>query len=212
MAALMSVGTSRAEYITSMTDPAADFDFTQYTHQFTATGTSTYLTFLFRHDPAYWTIDDLSFRSNAALNTELLSDEGFESGALSPSWMFVGQENLPAGGLVSPYVTLSGNYAWRDGAVGGVDGFAQRIATTIGQTYTLSYWLEGDAGNDAWFAVYAGAPVSTYNGFTILYDGNQAPGGEAGGITDVVPEPSTYALMALGLGVVLVFRKRKVAA
>ena len=176
-----------------------------------ATNATTWLTVFFRQDPAYWGFDNVALTDTNGIN--VMANGGFETGDLT-GWMAVGQQGLPAGGTVfngSPGTTTmnsqEGNFFWRDGAVGGVDGVAQGISTIVGDTYTLSFWLAADGGSTASFDAFIGAQVSTYNGNVILYNGQQAIGG--GDVTPT-PEPSTLALAGLGgLGMLWQFRRRK---
>jgi hypothetical protein len=194
-------------------------DYTFYSFGVTATNTTTWLTVFFRQDPAYWGFDDVALTDTNGNN--LIVNGGFETGDTT-GWMLVGQQGLPAAGVVTsgsgnPGPTTwdphSGSYFWRDGAVGGVDGIAQGIPTDVGQDYTLSFWLAGDgeasgdinSGDYASFDAFIGAQVSTYNGIQILYNGE--PPTDGGPVT--TPEPSTLALAGLGGLGLLLFRRHQ---
>ncbi len=72
-------------------------NYTEYQYTHTATQNQTYITLQFRQDPAYWAIDDVSFKSSAG--TQLITNGGFESGNLT-GWTLIGTQGLQAAGQV----------------------------------------------------------------------------------------------------------------
>jgi len=106
--------------------------YTQYTYNFTAVLSQTFLTFQFRQDPAYWSLSDVSLTATG-LNTQLLTNTDFSGastdngfGQLVPAaWTLIGQAGLEAGGTLNNGCGESGGNCWFDGSVGGVDGLYQ---------------------------------------------------------------------------------------
>ena len=136
--------------------------YTLYTYSFQARLAQTFLTFEFRQDPAYWRLDDVSVTNSST--TQLIVNGGFEGGSYGRqrtpnSWTLIGQAGLSAGGSISTGCAHSGSFCYNDGAVGGVDGLYQSFATTIGATYSLSFWLANDGGSIASAIVQVGASL-----------------------------------------------------
>lgn len=156
-------------------DDTTGQSYSHYTYTYTATLEQTYLTFQFRQDPAYWGLDDISVKNSAG--TEQLANGGFETGTFS-GWTTIGATGNTAAGVVragtpgaDPTHTHSGSYTYYDGVVGGVDGIFQSFKTTVGETYTVSFWLANDGGGpslahaeigdkNASYASYASSPSS----------------------------------------------------
>lgn len=145
----------------------------QYTYNFNATLSSTFVTFLFRNDPAFTSFDDASLVQQGS-GTNLLLNPGLETQGpngpngiqLPADWVSVGTPGLGAAGSwtsgspgAAPDGSHSGSGYWMDGAVGGHDGIAQAVTTIIGDNYTLTFWLGSDVlpdGSSVDTQIYAG--------------------------------------------------------
>jgi hypothetical protein len=188
--------------------PAA---YMQYSVDFTATLAQTTVAFAFREVPAYFSFDDASVALQGG-GPNLLVDPGFEGAAVNSSFpagwtRFIQPIDQTAIGVVASGTPTgvadspnSGSNYWVDGSVEGYDGLAQTVATSIGSTYTISFFLADDSQGsftnpDIDTFVYAGdgLPVSTV----------VAPG---------VPEPAAWALMIGGFGLAgVALRRRRTA-
>lgn len=80
-----------------------------------------------------------------------MTNGGFETGSLSP-WIYCNPAGSSYAGTLEKtsdnfvaqgktYSAYEGNYYYLDGAVGEADYLSQMFATTIGQTYNISFWL-----------------------------------------------------------------------
>lgn len=195
LAGLLSASSAHATPLIALNNPSP-FGFTLYTVDFTATSSNTTLTALFRQDPAYWSFDDVSVTLQGG-GSNLVVNGGFETGAAAP-WYFVGQQGLPAAGVVSGGWFHSGSYSWVDGAVGGVDGIAQNFATNTGSNYTLSFWLAVNGGAISSFEIYAGEAVTSHEGNVIV------------GNPQAVPDSAgTIALLGLSLTAIAAYSRKK---
>lgn len=120
-----------------------------YTYTFTA-ATSGYLQLYFRNDPSYFNLFNVSLTTNGGSN--LITNPNFSGAStkgannidVPAGWMTIGTQGLGAAGTVSRDCrTPTGvTSCWRDGAIGGFDGIAQRVITA-GNTYTLRLLLSG---------------------------------------------------------------------
>jgi len=120
--------------------------YTHYTTSFQAIVARTFLTFVFRNDPGYFALDDVTLVDSSSLTTpnlNLLTNPGFESGALG--WTAFAQSNITFGGGISAGISTlvphGGRQFWADGATGGYDGISQSLPTTLGDIYTVDFWL-----------------------------------------------------------------------
>ena len=168
-----------------------------YTVDFTAALLSTDITFAFREDPAFLSFSGASVVDLTHPGPNLLVNGNFTSGSgnNATGWTYANVFGATASGVVSS--SCGGGLAtcWFDGAVQAYDAITQNIATTVGDTYRISFLLSDD-GQLTTFS-----DLST-NGNTTGTGGNgidvlayaQAGLPIAGG----VPEPSTWAMMLLG--------------
>lgn len=184
--------------------------YTQYSVDFTATLSNTTVAFAFREVPAFFSFDDASVTLQGG-GANLLADPGFETATVGSNFpdgwtRFIQPVDQTAIGVVSSGFPdgnadnpNSGLNYWSDGSVEGFDGLAQTVATTIGSTYTISFFLSDDSGQnfdnptiDAFVYAGDGLPVST------------VPAG--------VPEPAAWSLMIGGFGLVgAAMRRRRTA-
>jgi hypothetical protein len=169
----------------------------QYTTSFTATNTSTNISFSFREDPAFLGLDDVSVTTGGGPN--LVVNPGFELGPVGANaptgWAYLNTFGAPAAGVVStnpsPGPNTGLNY-YQDGAVQAYDAISQPIATAIGATYSVGFQLKdnsslttfsrlstngnvsGTGGNGVDLLFYAGAiPTETTHVVDGLFGSNE---------------------------------------
>jgi hypothetical protein len=169
--------------------------------------------------------------ASAALSARaqnLVANPGFETGD------FTGWINNSGGNFVNSANAHTGTYAAWMGAVGSDGSFQQSIATTVGQLYNVSFWLQSPGGtpNDL-SASFAGVTfytianagafpyeqevglniMATSTSSLLLFSARQDPSYwnvDDVDVHAVVPEPGTLGLIALGaLGLVGAVRKRR---
>jgi hypothetical protein len=154
---------------------------THYSASFVASTNMSTVTFVFRHDPSYFTFDNASVADATTPTTNLLLNGTFlvgaptVSGGGAPDWTYfvqagvtiaLGHElNPPPGG-------------WYDGSVQGYDGIDQTFATTIGDTYNVTFDLSQTGANTSVYQQTStnGQPGTSGNGIDMLvYAGNGVP-------------------------------------
>ena len=174
--------------------------YTQYTTSFVAGTTSTDLSFAFREDPAFISLDDIVLTTGGGAN--LVVNGGFESGVVGDNapvgWTYLNVFGASAAGTVQDNNPHSGSNNYYDGAVQAYDAITQNITTVIGQTYNLSFWLDDNSGLTTFQHLSTNGDTTSSGGNgidLIVYAGNgvPTPGGVGG-----VPEPATWALMLVG--------------
>jgi hypothetical protein len=179
---------------------------------FTATQASTNISFSFREDPAFLGLDDVSVTTGGGPN--LVVNPGFELGPLGANaptgWTYLNAFGAVAAGVVSTNNTSPGSHTgtnyYRDGAVQAYDGITQAIATAIGSTYTISFWLDDNGPLTTFRRLSDNGDVTGTggNGIDVLV--------YAGAIPTLAPEPASLTILGAALvGLGLMRRRRRKA-
>jgi len=190
--------------------------YTEYTANFVAAGPSTVLSFAFREDPAFWSLDNVSVVASGG-STNLVADGNFANSGLAP-WVYTNNYGVSeATGVLSSGCGVGGSgNCWYDGSVQGYDGLNQTITTVAGQHYTLSFWLDDNSSLTTASRLSTNGDVSNTggNGADVLaYAGVGVPveGGGPSSVPEIDPASVTSALTLL-LGGLVVLRGRKFRA
>ena len=168
----------------------------QYTATFTASAASTNLSFAFREDPAFFSLDDIAVTDTTTNTPVTVVNPGFESGIVGGApagWTFLNQFGAGASGLVSTVAPHSGSNVYRDGSIQAYDGITQALATTVGHIYEVTFWLNDDSGLTTFRQLSNNGNVTGIggNGIDVLVYGGAIP---------TLPEPATLAILGIALG------------
>ena len=180
--------------------------YTHYTVNFVATQATTNLSFAFREDPAFLFLDDVSLFDNTTASAVVVVNGGFEAGPLNANapagWTYLNSFGATFAGIVSNNGPHTGSNNYYDGAVQAYDGITQAIATTVGDNYTISFWLNDNSGGGTFHRVSTNGDVTDTggNGIDLLVYAGAIP-------TLATPEPATLTLV--GLGLVGAYRRRR---
>lgn len=192
--------------IDSLTGQSITGTYVERTASFVAGTTSTNLAFAFREDPAFLELSDVEMVDHTTSGPNLVVNGDFTGapGSEPTGWTYLNTFGASAGGQIRGGCGTTGQNCYYDGAVQAYDGINQAIATTIGDTYDVTYWYAdncpGTCGTPGGVTTYQ--PLST-NGDVSDTDGNGRDmfvyAGASIPVRSTVPEPGSLALLGAGL-------------
>jgi hypothetical protein len=140
--------------------------FTTYTADFVASTTASTITFVFRHDPGFFEMTDVSVSTgggpNLIVNGDFSVGAPTTAGAGVPDWTYF----IQAGNLFPQYLGYENGSGLFDGSTQAYDGVDQTFATVPGDLYNVSFELSQEGNNVADYQ-----PISD-NGNTVNTGGN----------------------------------------
>jgi hypothetical protein len=162
-------------------------------------------------------LSQVSVASTLNPSVNLLVNGDFSQGTYSApnnnsvplGWTFQNTFGATFQGEVQTGCGFGGSNCWYDGAVQAYDALSQSIATTSGQTYLVSFYLQDESGLDIFRSVSTnGQPDIGGNGADLLVYA------QADAVQPGVPQPSTWAMIILdfcGVGL-MAYRRRSQTA
>jgi hypothetical protein len=124
----------------------------QYTVSFIAGIANTAITFAFRNDPSFTSFANASVKdvTGEIPGPNLLLNSDFSLGTVGSTpvdWTYANIYGATYGGVVESGCGVDGGNCWYDGAVQAYDAISQTIATNIGDTYQISFYVTASGGS-----------------------------------------------------------------
>jgi hypothetical protein len=175
-----------------------------YNTSFTATSAQSFISFAFREDPAFLELSNVSVTTGGGLN--LLTNGDFSLGPTDSStptgWTYLNTFGAAFGGVVQAGCGSGGGNCYVDGAVQAYDAITQQIATTPGQVYDISFYLN-DTGNLGTFSALSTNGDTTDTGGNgvdlLVYAGASQPTADPAPGPIPIPGAGLLSYLAIGL-------------
>ena len=169
-----------------------------YSVDFTAALASTEITFAFRQDPSFESFSNVQLVDLTNPGGNIILNGDFALGVIGTNnatdWTYTNIYGAAAPGVLRAGCGVGGSNCWYDGAVQAYDAIAQFVSTTVGDTYELSFNLNGGSGT-VYSALSTNGNITGTGG-----NGIDVLAYAQAGLPPIVgaPEPSTWAMMMLG--------------
>jgi hypothetical protein len=183
-------------------------DTNAYSANFEATTAFSTVTFVFRHDPGYFelsnvsVVDDTTSSGNLLLNGDFSVGSPTVAGAGVPDWTYF----IQAGNLFPEYLGYENGSGFFDGSTQAYDGIDQGFASNPTDVYTVSFDLSSNTSGGVYQQQSTNGNTTGIGGNgidAVVYAGNGIP-------PTTVPDACSTVLMALGgLGVLALIAKSK---
>lgn len=184
---------------------------------FVAGSTATNLAFALREDPAFIELSNVSMVNETTSSGNLVVNGNFSGGTYfvagvgnePDGWTYLNSFGASYGGEVIPDCGITGGNCYYDGAVQAYDAINQVIATTIGDTYEVTFDYLDTCPECLGGGEYQ--PTSTNGDVTntggngrdmFVYAGASQP-------VRAVPEPASLTLFGAGVFLLGLRRRRK---
>jgi hypothetical protein len=185
--------------------------FAEYSVDFTAGSTETNIMFAFRDDPGFILFEDASVMDLTTASPNLLVNGNFSGGTYTDDqnastpvgWTYSNAFDTSSGGITTSCGSAG---CWDDGAVQAYDSISQTIATKIGQSYQITF-----------FVAEHGCSTCSFSRLSTNGDVTDAGGNgidvlaytQAEGLAPV-PEPSTLWLLGTAAALAAIKLRKKV--
>jgi hypothetical protein len=181
-----------------------------YSASFVATSSLSTVTFVFRQDPGFFVLTNTSVIDTTHVSANLLLNPDFQinsptaPGAGVPDWTYF----IQTGNTFPQFLGFEEQPGFIDGSTQAYDGIDQTFATTMGDTYDVSFDLSSTTGGGVYQQTSTNGDTTNTGGNgidAVVYAGNGLP-------PTSVPDTSMTCLLVAGSVLALFGMRRQVKA